>query len=51
MGWERFVDVAEWNALTWGNVGVTAALFGSRIVVLGGGLGGVGGEKVRRKGQ
>ncbi|BCS05004.1 uncharacterized protein AKAW2_80805S [Aspergillus luchuensis] len=52
MGWERFVDVAEWNALTWGNVGVTAALFGSRMVVLGGGFGGVGGgEKVKRKGQ
>ncbi|GKZ20435.1 hypothetical protein AbraIFM66951_002709 [Aspergillus brasiliensis] len=41
MGWERFVDVGGWNALTWGNVGVTGGLFVSRMVVLGGGLGGV----------
>lgn len=23
LGWERFFDVAGWNSMTWGNVGVT----------------------------
>lgn len=26
MGWDRFVDVAGWNSMTWGNVGVTVSL-------------------------
>ncbi|KAL7657875.1 hypothetical protein ACMYSQ_004019 [Aspergillus niger] len=57
MGWERFVDIAGWNALTWGNVGVTAGLFLSRVVVLAGGLGGVVGQvgegkmKMKAKGK
>ncbi|GES65341.1 hypothetical protein ATEIFO6365_0010026700 [Aspergillus terreus] len=32
MGWDAFVDVAGWNVLTWGNVGVTAFLFGNRVL-------------------
>ncbi|PSR85750.1 hypothetical protein BD289DRAFT_368078 [Coniella lustricola] len=26
LGWDSFVDVAAWNSMTWGNVGVTAML-------------------------
>lgn len=26
MGWDRFVDIAGWNSMTWGNVGVTVSL-------------------------
>lgn len=25
LGWARFVDVASWNSMTWGNVGVTVS--------------------------
>lgn len=25
MGWARFVDVAGWNSMTWGNVGATVS--------------------------
>lgn len=25
LGWDRFVDVAGWNSMTWGNVGVTVS--------------------------
>ncbi|PYH92685.1 hypothetical protein BO71DRAFT_293011, partial [Aspergillus ellipticus CBS 707.79] len=39
MGMERFVDVAGWNAITWGNVAVTLGLFGGRVVTLFGGWG------------
>ncbi|EKV18973.1 hypothetical protein PDIG_04700 [Penicillium digitatum PHI26] len=31
MGWDAFADVAGWNALTWGNIGVTTFLFLNRI--------------------
>ncbi|KAI9927931.1 hypothetical protein ASPWEDRAFT_173581 [Aspergillus wentii DTO 134E9] len=31
MGTEAFLDVASWNAMTWGNVGITAFLFINRI--------------------
>ncbi|KAJ4413023.1 hypothetical protein N0V82_008611 [Gnomoniopsis sp. IMI 355080] len=34
MGWARFVDVASWNSMTWGNVGVTAMLFLTRTAYL-----------------
>ncbi|CAL5866454.1 uncharacterized protein PFLUO_LOCUS662 [Penicillium psychrofluorescens] len=34
MGWEAFVDVTAWNALTWGNIGVTGFLFVNRIAYL-----------------
>lgn len=26
LGWARFVDVASWNSMTWGNVGATVSL-------------------------
>ncbi|KAJ5930451.1 hypothetical protein N7466_005944 [Penicillium verhagenii] len=32
MGWEAFVDVGAWNALTWGNIGATAFLFVNRVL-------------------
>lgn len=25
LGWDRFVDVAGWNSITWGNVGATVS--------------------------
>jgi hypothetical protein len=34
MGWDAFANVGAWNALTWGNVGVTAFLFVNRIAYL-----------------
>ncbi|QDS68471.1 hypothetical protein FKW77_010838 [Venturia effusa] len=30
MGWRGTVDVGSWNAVVWGNIGVTAALFLTR---------------------
>ncbi|KAL4906847.1 hypothetical protein BDW74DRAFT_176452 [Aspergillus multicolor] len=32
MGPELFFDVAQWNVLTWGNVGVTGFLFVNRLL-------------------
>lgn len=32
MGWEAFIDIGSWNALTWGNVGATGFLFLNRIL-------------------
>lgn len=26
LGWARFVDIASWNSMTWGNVGATVSL-------------------------
>lgn len=26
LGWARFVDLASWNSMTWGNVGATVSL-------------------------
>lgn len=37
--YERTVDIGNWNAMTWGNVGVTLALFATRTVYLLGGFG------------
>ncbi|KAJ5153249.1 uncharacterized protein N7482_009727 [Penicillium canariense] len=34
MGWNAFVDVGAWNALTWGNIGATAFLFFNRVAYL-----------------
>ncbi|KAJ5692361.1 hypothetical protein N7462_001784 [Penicillium macrosclerotiorum] len=31
LGWDAFVDVGAWNALTWGNIGATGFLFINRI--------------------
>ncbi|GAD92288.1 hypothetical protein PVAR5_0878 [Paecilomyces variotii No. 5] len=31
MGWDAFLDVSSWNALTWGNIGASAFLFVNRI--------------------
>lgn len=39
LGWKRFFDVASWNALTWGNIGVTAFLHLNRVGYLLGFLG------------
>jgi hypothetical protein len=36
MGWDAFVDVAAWNALTWGNIGATGFLFVNRVAYLAG---------------
>ncbi|KAL4942203.1 hypothetical protein BDV06DRAFT_212016 [Aspergillus oleicola] len=50
MGPELFFDVASWNVLTWGNVGVTAFLFVNRILYFLGVFGyakGGSGEKVK----
>ncbi|RAL10619.1 uncharacterized protein BO97DRAFT_372421 [Aspergillus homomorphus CBS 101889] len=53
MGWARFCDVAGWNALTWGNVAVTAFLGVNRVLFLLGWFGrctGVGGGQKGGKG-
>lgn len=34
LGWDRFVDVAAWNSMTWGNVGATTMLFLTRTAYL-----------------
>lgn len=39
MGWDAFANVAAWNALTWGNIGVTTFLFINRIAYLLGAFG------------
>ncbi|PSS12446.1 hypothetical protein M430DRAFT_36572 [Amorphotheca resinae ATCC 22711] len=36
MGHERAVDVASWNSMTWGNIGVTTLLFVVRLAYLAG---------------
>jgi hypothetical protein len=36
MGHDRFVDVMNWNVLTWGNVGITGFLMINRIAYLAG---------------
>ena len=36
MGWDRFLDVGRWNAMAWGNIGVTILLFISRVSYLSG---------------
>ncbi|MCJ1355788.1 MAG: hypothetical protein MMC33_005780 [Icmadophila ericetorum] len=49
MGRERSLDLAGWNAVAWGNVGVTAALFVVRVTWLAGGFGSVKVEKGKKK--
>ncbi|RDW77417.1 hypothetical protein BP6252_05470 [Coleophoma cylindrospora] len=39
LGYETFMDIANWNAMTWGNVGATAFLFLTRTLYLMGVLG------------
>ncbi|KAJ5885142.1 hypothetical protein N7495_009652 [Penicillium taxi] len=34
MGWSSFANVQGWNALTWGNIGITGFLFVNRILYL-----------------
>lgn len=34
MGFEAFIDVGSWNALTWGNIGASGFLFVNRIAYL-----------------
>ncbi|KAI1865141.1 hypothetical protein JX265_008188 [Neoarthrinium moseri] len=41
LGYDRFMAVAEWNAMTWGNVGATAFLCLTRTAYLLGLFGGV----------
>lgn len=36
MGHDRFVDVINWNVLTWGNIGITGFLMINRIAYLAG---------------
>ena len=39
MGWDRVLDVGGWNAIAWGNVGITVGLFVVRGLYLGGAFG------------
>ena len=34
MGWEGFIDIASWNALTWGNIGASGFLFVNRLAYM-----------------
>lgn len=47
MGWDAFVDVGSWNALVWGNLGVTGFLFLNRLAYLAGFFGQAQGERVK----
>lgn len=31
LGWARFVDIATWNSMTWGNVGATVSFLSRHI--------------------
>ena len=39
MGWDRARDVASWNAMAWGNIGITVVLFTVRAMYLLGAFG------------
>lgn len=39
LGWDGFMNVWNWNALTWGNIVVTGLLFCSRVAYLAGYMG------------
>lgn len=39
MGWEDYVDLTNWNPLAWGNIGITAGLFVTRVLYLAGAFG------------
>jgi hypothetical protein len=47
MGWDAFVDVGSWNALVWGNVGITAFLLLNRLAYFAGVFGEAKGERVK----
>ena len=49
MGWDSFVDVAGWNALTWGNIGATGFLFVNRLLYFAGAFGSARAPKVLGK--
>ncbi|KAL4924875.1 uncharacterized protein BDV17DRAFT_294968 [Aspergillus undulatus] len=49
MGPDVFLDVARWNVLTWGNVGVTLFLFANRILYFLGVFGYAGADSVEGK--
>ena len=34
LGWDNSINVANWNAMAWGNIGVTAFLFVNRLAYL-----------------
>ena len=34
MGWDRVMDVHNWNKMAWGNIGATAFLFATRVIYL-----------------
>lgn len=34
MGWDAFVEVGSWGAVTWGNIGASAFLFANRVAYL-----------------
>ena len=34
LGWDRSINVTNWNAMAWGNIGVTAFLFVNRMTFL-----------------
>jgi len=34
MGVDAFIDVRNWNAMTWGNIGATATLFACRTAYM-----------------
>lgn len=42
-GYTDFMDVSEWNSLTWGNIGITLGLLVVRVFYL---LGAFGQDKV-----
>lgn len=39
MEWQDCMDVVHWNAMAWGNIGVTAGLFATRCLYLAGAFG------------
>lgn len=39
MGHEAFMDISNWSAVAWGNVGITTALFVTRLLYFAGLLG------------
>ncbi|KAJ5233976.1 uncharacterized protein N7469_005742 [Penicillium citrinum] len=51
MGWESFADIGAWNALTWGNIGVTSFIFINRIAYLAGLFGPAKAPKVTSKNE
>ena len=48
MGINEFCDILSWNEMAWGNIGITAMLFVSRMLYLAGALGDDRVEKTAR---